>query len=816
MLNAHKTWLLLSSAAVLWPAAANAQGQSQSTPPRLDRSAPGASASPQNPADASEADAAQASNKAGLDDIVVTAQQRNENLQKAALAISVVTGEELLEDGIVGVDTLQKNVPALQVANASTGNFIFIRGVGSFSVSPTSDPAVAFNYDGVYVGRSGSTTGAFYDLERVELLKGPQGTLYGRNATAGAVNILPAQPRLGEFSGYGTASYGNYDAYSVEGAINVAAGDNAGLRFSGIYSQHDGYLRDGTSSDKTLGLRGQLKVELDPKLTIRIAADFAHQGGTGTAATYIGRFAFNPAAGAFAFTPSNLPVSEGLYTPAAQAYRQTGAAGTIAGRFNDPLAFRQYVDSDLYGVAAYIDYETSFGTISVIPAWRHSLRDILSANAGQQIGNTAEADQTSLEIRLVSPTGRTIDYILGGYYFSEDIDDDVHNTSGSQAAFQISKVRTRSPSVYGRLTFNATDTLRFTGGARYTSERKNFSSSSRTLQLLCTIPAASGGCPNVALLPYTTSFEGQPVRPAANLATLPIANGGSVRRIDTTATGRFNDSKITYRAAVEFDVAPRSLLYASLETGYRAGGFNPDASFGPEHITAYTIGSKNRFLDNRLQLNIEGFYWKYRDQQLSFLGINSVGAVGLLTSNIGRSVAKGVEVEALAQVTATTRLMANVQYLDSRYTSFTYVTPAPPYTGCATTPAASPTGAPFTVNCAGFPLFNAPKWTVNLAAQQRLVLSDDLALVLDADTQYRSGRYTNFTLTAQDYQGSTWVSNAQASLVVDDGRWSVTAFVRNIENNRYQTFATQVPGSNLYVSINAQPRTYGARLSTRF
>ena len=401
-------------------------------------------------------------------------------------------------------------------------------------------------------------------------------------------------------------------------------------------------LSDGTSSDKTLGLRAQLKVELDPRLTVRVAADYAHQGGTGTASSYIGRYAFNPTAGAFVFTPTTLAVSEGLFTPAAQAFRQTGVAGSIAGRLNDPLAYRQYVDSNLYGVAAYIDYKTSFGTISVIPAWRHSRRDILSTNAAQQIGNIAEADQKSLEVRLVSPAGRKIDYIIGAYYFDENIDDDVHNTSGSQAAFQLTRTSTRSPAAYGRLTFNATDTLRITGGIRYTQEKKSFSAETRTLALSCTIPAASGGCPNVALLPYTTTFDAQPTRPSANLATVAIANGGLVRRIDTAPTGQLKDNKATYRGAVEFDVAPRSLLYASIETGYRAGGFNPDAAYGPETITAYTIGSKNRFLDNRLQLNIEGFYWEYNDQQLSFLGINSVGAVGLLTRNIGKSIAKGI------------------------------------------------------------------------------------------------------------------------------------------------------------------------------
>ena len=622
------------------------------------------------------------------------------------------------------------------------------------------------------------------------------------------------QPRFGETSGYAAAGYGNYNAYNVEGALNLAAGENAGLRFSGIYSQHDGYLSDGSSSDKTLGLRSQLKVELDSHLTMRIAADYSHQGGSSTGASYIGRYAFNATTGAFVFTPSNLPVSEGLYSAAAQAFRKTGAAGNIAGRFNDALAIPQYVNSDLYGVSAHIDYKTSIGTFSLIPAWRHSYRDILSAGAGQQVGNYSTSDQTSVELRLVSPSGGTIDYILGGYYFSESIDDDVHNSSGAQNSYQITGTRTRSPSAYGRLTLHASDALRVTGGIRYTHDEKSFTSSTRTIALLCTIPATSGGCPNVALLPYTTTFEAQPVQPAAG-GTVVVANGGAVRRVDASASGQLSAGKATYRGALEFDVAPQSMIYASFETGYRAGGFNPDASYGPESITAWTIGSKNRFFDNRLQLNVEGFYWKYNDQQLSYLGINSIGAVGLLTKNIGRSVAKGVEVEALAQVTPSTLLKANIQYVDSRYESFTYTTPARPFTGCPTT---GPAGTPalFTVDCSGFPLFNAPKWTVNLGVQQRFALGDKVGLVLNADTQYRTGRYTNFTMTAQDYQGPTWVSNAQATLELGDGRWSVTAYVRNIENNRYQTFATQTPGSNLYVSLNASPRTFGMRLSAQF
>lgn len=165
-----------------------------------------------------------------LGDIIVTAQRREESSQRAAVAIDVVSGADLVSSGTTNAALLTRIAPSLVVEQTSNGNVIFLRGVGNFSVVPTSDPAVAFNIDNVYIGRPTSTTGSFYDLARIEVLKGPQGTLYGRNATGGAVNIIPEHPHPGENSGYATASYGNYNAFTGEGAINLALGENGAAR----------------------------------------------------------------------------------------------------------------------------------------------------------------------------------------------------------------------------------------------------------------------------------------------------------------------------------------------------------------------------------------------------------------------------------------------------------------------------------------------------------------------------------------------------------------------------------------------------------
>ncbi|WP_375382964.1 TonB-dependent receptor plug domain-containing protein [uncultured Sphingomonas sp.] len=233
------------------------------------------------------ADGQAAPTSQGLTDIVVTAQRRSENLQRAAVAVDVVSGSDIAAAGVTQVARLNEQVPALTVEPTSTGNLIFIRGVGNFTVTPNSDPAVAFNYDGVYVGRPTGSTGVFFDLERVEVLKGPQGTLYGRNATGGAINVIPVQPKIGELSGYGTVSYGDYNALIAEAAINLPIGDKGAIRISANRSQHDGYLSDGGSDERLTSGRIQLKAELTPDITVRVAGDYSHSGGFGSSVSYV-------------------------------------------------------------------------------------------------------------------------------------------------------------------------------------------------------------------------------------------------------------------------------------------------------------------------------------------------------------------------------------------------------------------------------------------------------------------------------------------------------------------------------------------------
>ena len=763
----------------------------------------------------------------GLGDIIVTAQRREESSQRAAVAIDVVSGADLVSAGITQVDRLNEQVAALTVIPTSTGSLIFIRGVGNFTLTPNSDPATAFTYDGVYIGRPTGTAGVFFDLERVEVLKGPQGTLYGRNATGGAINIIPAQPKLGELSGYATTSIANYETLTAEGAINLPMGDNGAMRVSVSGARHDGYLRDGTNDQKDLSARLQMKAALTPDLTVRVAADYAHIDGVGTSVSYFGAYGFSPVTGRYTYTPSNLPEREGLFTAAAQNYRRTLPAGP-AGRRLDPLGIYPYQQSDFYGANAQIDWNIGFGTLTLIPAWRYGAEDYLSSAGAFAYRQQQTNDQFSLEARLTGDRIGIFDYVLGGFFYDESLKVKTALSLQAAANFLDNDYNTRSFAPFGRLTANFTDRLRVVGGIRYTEDRKRFSGTTVSNTIVCTVRVPPVvGAPSCPTTPLFTVFEDlsqsniplpgpNGVRPIFNG---PVPTGAIVSRGDRLDDSRLNSSRVTWRGAVEFDVAPRSLAYASVETGYRSGGFSPATGFEtyePEFITAYTAGLKNRFLDNRVQLNIEAFWWKYRNQQVSAVLLDLGGRTANITQNIGSSRIRGIEVEGRFLATPTTLLSFDVQYLDAENRDFVYRganTGTPPLTGCPFS--LNTTTNLYNIDCSGFDAFNSPKWTFNLGAQQTVPLGE-YEIVAQADTQFRDRRFIGFTYLPEQNLPSVWRSNVQVTFGPADDSWSLTAFVRNIENNNVVAYSATTPLVNSLVGGFQAPRTYGLRAAMRY
>uniref|UniRef100_UPI0015767528 TonB-dependent receptor n=1 Tax=Sphingomonas bacterium TaxID=1895847 RepID=UPI0015767528 len=644
--------------------------------------------------------------------------------------------------------------------------------------------------------------------------------LYGRNATGGAINLIPAQPKPGEFSGYASASYGNYNSVVAEGAVNLPMGPDGALRISASTSQHDGYLADGTSDDRTTSLRVQMKAKLTPALTVRVAGDYSNVGGVGAGVSYISNYNLNPVAGRYATVLSGLSLGEGLYTPAAQAYRSTIFV-PVVGRRLDGFSPYPFQRNNFYGANAQIDYETGAGTFTLIPAWRYASLNYLAEAGGFPYRNREKDEQFSVEGRFTGNRISIFDYTLGGYFY----DDSVHNRTALNLSaaenFLDQTYRTRSFAPFGRLTAHLSDRLRVVGGVRYSKDIKSFIGATTALNLVCTVRVMGvPSCPTARLFTTVDTLSQVPFAVPAGPAPIPQSTSGAIIvRSDSSYNSRLTNDRVTYHGGVEFDLAARSLLYATVESGYRSGGFSAAQGFEtyqPELITAYTAGIKNRFFDNRVQLNVEGFLWNYSNQQVSHLGLDLSGRTAQYIQNIGTSRIKGVEVEGRVLVTKNTLISTDIQYLDARDRAFTYQqgsATGAPLTGCSFALAANP--AFYNVSCAGKQAYNSPRWTVNLSGQQTFPLGA-YKVVAGGDTQYRTSRTVGFEYLPEQLVAATWMTNAQLSFGPADDRWSVAGFVRNIEDHRILNFATTHPLANALVGGSTAPRTYGARASVKF
>ena len=792
----------------------------------------------------------------GLDAIIVTAQRREETLQDAAIPINAASGEELTRTGVVDATQLNKVAPALYVPEAGGANVgYFVRGVGNFANNGYTNPAVAFNLDGVYIGRPSSTVASFLDVNRVEVLKGPQGTLYGRNATGGAVNVIPNAPRLGVLEGEVSAQYGNYDALETTGVINLPAGDGVAVRLAGTYAERDGYYSDGTGAREDLALRGQVLFEISPAADLRVSADYSTQGGTGSGINVDGVYTFAPFTPdatvpnwQFIAAPANVrePFT-GLFAPQTQDFITANATAaplySPVGDYSFP--FR---DDEYWGVNAELNLDLGFADMVVIPAYRRSELDNQFNGAPFRAGlNQDVAEQFSIEGRLSGDAG-PLEWLAGAYYFDETVDGVNSYNQFSTVSFQDFETSTESIALFGRASFSVTDDLRLVGGLRYTDDSRSIDAQSIAVTGVCLREAAFGppSCTQVPTIPAGLTVQdslaqldpalfpaGSPLDGPVPFGAFPYGPFGAMGPqalliVTPTQIERSSgDDEITWRAAVEYDVTPDSLVYASYETGFRAGGFNltfGKEEYDAEYIDAFTVGAKNSFFDNRLQLNLEAFYWEYSGQQLAALGVDDRGNNSFYTRNVGQSSIKGVEIDFQALVTDTTRIKGGVQYLDSTYDEFSYeqvdlsdATDPPnfltPITGCDYT---QNLGAQrtFTVDCSGKPALNAPEWTINLGVEQTFELRDH-EVIAALDGRYRSNRVIGFNYLPTGNSGDDVTLDASVSLVPFDRGFTAGVFVRNLTNETMRSLY-QLGAANVAAVTLEPPRTYGVRVGYAF
>jgi iron complex outermembrane recepter protein len=728
----------------------------------------------------------------GMVDIVVTAEKRETSLQKTPLAITALSGETLAATQTRQVDDLIGRVPNLHVGSSSGFGQFSLRGIGSAPVGPGSESPVAVHVNGVYVSRPYATVTSFFDVASVEVLRGPQGTLYGRNATAGSVNISTVRPKGNELSGYVRLTLGNYNAVSAEAAIEGAlVPDKLLIRLAGISDYHSGYGKNivtGNDVDdlKSRAIRGTLVANLTDDLTATVIGEYYRRKDNSATQHNFGAVGLLGLPGSTGFTP--LYLSRGGY--AADRVRDIAAT-------TDPLLYNKN-----WSAIADINWTKGDFQIRSISGYRGQDTLIVSdIDGGYPTAGYAvfgePARQFSEELNA-SYTGDRIQITTGLYWFKERI----HN-SPYYAAYQPyvfaptapastswlrfinvpSVLKTTAKAAFAQGSFEVVDNLKLIGGIRYSDEKKDFS------QVF-----------NVSftdLIPTVTSGVGVP-----DPAPVP------------TRTQSWNSW--TPKVGIEFQASPQTLIYATFSKGFRSGNFDTGSApnvppLDPEGIKSYEAGLKTTLLDKLLRVNMAGFYYDYSNIVLA----RSDGTTFILL-NGGKAEVYGIEAEITAYPAPNLQLEFNGSYTHSEFTS-DYCSRDPLRPALPAVPMICNgqlvTNAP--LNFKGNSLPYSPKYRLFGAVQYTFNLPGG-DLRWRGEANYTSDLYFLQNNNVDTGQKGYVMLNAFLNYEWDEN-WHVGAFVKNITDKivRKSYSITDTFGSVAKGSVGA-PRTFGIELGYKF
>jgi iron complex outermembrane recepter protein len=696
----------------------------------------------------------------GLEEIVVTAERHEQSAQSAPLTIEVVGGEALQNSGISNVNGLQMLTTGLDFGQTGSSEQLFIRGVGDLSINQLANPGVAFNVDGIYVGRPDGLGGNLYDLARVEVLKGPQGTLYGRNANGGSINVITNAPKLGEDSIDLSVEAGNYSLTHTSGAANVALTGDSALRAAFNVVHRDGYLSDGTDDDLEQSMRVRYRWEPSSDLSLLLNSDYTHLGGEG---------------GGYAYLPIRPGASpwEGVGSPAAIAYRDSLPP---FGPLNDPLVPHPSQNSYLKNASAQVDWKFSFATLTLLPAFRDT--DIESdAYPGFFYGSPQRDHQTSFEARLGNSSSQ-LTWVVGAYYYRELVNGqlNIFESNILQNTQFLFQPTTDADAVFGQTTWEVVDGLRLIAGARETDERRSLDG---------------------------TYIDNRPPPFGAGPGAVLESFGSHV-----------NFNGFTYKAGLEYDIAPENLVYLTSSSGFKAGGLNstvpPEAVYHPEKLYSWELGTHNRFLDHRLQVNASIFDWKYKNLQDQRVTFDPLGIVNVLFFNVGDAMIKGATFDIITKPFESDTVSASLEYADSYYDSFSVKVPTalflPGSIGCPT----REVGSESVSNCAGYSVARVPRWNGTLRYTHDFALPGGAAASFESDGKFETRRYLGTDFIPAENSPSYFTFDLNFMFRPASGRYAAGIFVRNVADRAYYTGGFQQPFSpGLFAANIAAPRTFG-------
>ncbi|UIJ43603.1 TonB-dependent receptor [Sphingomonas cannabina] len=762
-------------------------------------------------------------------DILVTARRREENVQDVPIAMSVLGGNTISSTGAFNVNRLQQLQPALQFYSSNPRNSaINIRGLGApFGLTNDGiEQGVGLYIDQVYIGRIGASTFDFVDVDRVEVLRGPQGTLYGKNTTAGAINVTTRAPSFTP-EARAEVSYGNYDYFQLKASASAPiADDKLAVRVSTSITSRRGTIYN-VRTDEYLhrldnyGFRGQLLWKATPDLDITLMGDFSLQNPM-CCVQYYARVG-------------------ATQRPVNRQYAALAAAFGYAPPSTDPFDRVTDLDAELNsrqevgGASLVANWDVGPATITSVTAWRYwdwqpaNDRDFIGLPITTVSQNPSHQKQFSQELRIASNGDNRLQYTLGAFFFRQTIDthgSQVQGPAASRWLLNPSSANANNPAVLDGLT--STNEIGF----------KNTS-------------FAVFGKLNWEVLP------GLHIQPGLRLNY--DRKSGSYVSVVTTGSGstnlnsdqrgvlapqsydpRFSDWNLSGDVTLSYDFAPDVHGYATYARSFKSGGINLSglpldasnnpilsvATVKPEKVNHYEVGLKTQFANRRVTLNLAGFWTEIDDYQATVTN-GQLGVIRGYLANAEKVRVRGVEFDASFRPSERLTAYASGAYTDAKYERFPDAPCPPELSGGSAATAANPAAPPGTpggpspafCDISGQRLPGVSKWSLSYGAEYNVPvpsLGDGAQIYFGYDGSYRSNFSSNPSPSAYTWIGGYSLSNFRLGIRADGG-FNAFAWVRNaFDQDYFEMLSVQSGSTGLIVGQPGDPRTYGVTLSKSF
>lgn len=774
----------------------------------------------------------------GIETVTVTAEKRSQNIETVAASITAFSGDELEAEGITNFSDLSRLLPnvTLSTANNLRNTSINIRGQGTSPSNPALDPDTSLFLDGVYMPAAAAILNDLSDIQTIEVLRGPQGTLYGRNSPVGDVNITTRAPTQ-DVEAMVSGTIGNFDETKVMGYFGGGITDDLAGRLSLYTDSHSGYIKnlfDGemTNDDDNYGGRLRLRWTPGGQTTVDLIAYYNHQKADGISAVQDYPYAEGGLIGMIgSSTPSYSNAAYNLQNAWNTAF--PFAPLKVAGKFQtDDGNPGELSLNSMYGISLQASTPLPFGaTLSDIVAFNFVNDDIKNLAVNGLPGYVFKVDaqltrtqSESNELRIVSPGGQFIDYVAGLYTFHEDLIYDNLATAGGPflttsiaqgtSALSYFDQHVNGIAPYAQVTVNPVEHLRVIGGIRYSYDEKG------------------------------AGYDGYNTLASGVNCTVTCAFVNAAVNPTEAYNKTYGNHALTWLGTLQYDVTDSIMAYYTMANGFKDNGFqvrpynpttpNPEVVAGPEHTLNYEFGTKAVMFDNKLLVNLDIYRMLIDGRQNNLVDPAGVGTTFVLV-NAGTIHQDGVEMDLKANPFEPLTINGDLSYTNAQFASFPN---APcisgyPYAGHAI-PGGLPQPNPAFANklCiqTGFTPSVSPKWLgdLNLRWEQPWQNSHYMWYV-SGNWSYTSGQWLDATLDPRSYQPAYSLFDASLGIEPDGGSWKVDIFGKNLANQGYFTAATSTGAAGLFnktalggftpngmMAWWGTPRTFGIEASYKF